>query len=220
MLIVDDNATNRQLLSKLLQPLGFELREAANGQEAFELWKTWRPHLIWMDIRMPVTNGYDATQKIREREEQRSTRTIILALTAISLEDEETTAISIGCDGFLRKPFRGTDVFDLIHKHLGVRFVYEEKNQSTSFQPVSGQASIRQSTIRKALTPETLAMLPADLRNNLYEVIEPIDVDRAVSLIDRIRQHNALLTEAVTELVDNYRFDLLQEWVEPIKTNR
>ena len=57
LLIAEDRMENRLLLRNLLEPLGFELREAVNGKEAVEQFKQWRPHLIWMDIRMPVMSG-------------------------------------------------------------------------------------------------------------------------------------------------------------------
>ena len=68
ILIVDDQDYNRQLLVNLLSPLDFELREAGNGQEAVAIWENWQPHLIWMDLRMPVMDGYEATRQIRVRE--------------------------------------------------------------------------------------------------------------------------------------------------------
>ena len=63
MLVVDDKRENRQLLVEWLQATGFVVREAANGQEAIEIWEAWSPHMIWMDVRMPVLDGYEATQK-------------------------------------------------------------------------------------------------------------------------------------------------------------
>ena len=67
ILIVDDRPENRKLLTKLLTPLGFQVREAANGQDAIDQWIDWDPHLIWMDIRMPVMDGYEATRQIKNR---------------------------------------------------------------------------------------------------------------------------------------------------------
>ncbi len=68
LLIVDDNPDSRQVLIELLNPLGFELREAANGRDAIETWEEFEPHLIWMDVRMPVMVGYEAAGRIREIE--------------------------------------------------------------------------------------------------------------------------------------------------------
>jgi two-component system sensor histidine kinase/response regulator len=68
ILVVEDHQANCLLLVKLLSAIGFEVREAENGEQAIALWETWNPHLIWMDIRMPVMDGYEATRQIRERE--------------------------------------------------------------------------------------------------------------------------------------------------------
>ena len=68
LLIVEDRQENRLLLTQLLSSLGFSVREAENGQQAIALWETFAPHLIWMDMRMPVMDGYEATRQIRARE--------------------------------------------------------------------------------------------------------------------------------------------------------
>ena len=65
ILTVDDKSVNRQLLVKLLSPFGFEVKEACNGQEAIAIWDEWQPHLIFMDMRMPVMDGYEATKYIK-----------------------------------------------------------------------------------------------------------------------------------------------------------
>ncbi len=70
ILIVDDQPDNRQLLVQLLSPLGFELQEASNGQEAIEIWEYWKPHLIWMDMRMPILDGYGATKYIKAKQRE------------------------------------------------------------------------------------------------------------------------------------------------------
>jgi len=128
ILIVDDKSINRQLLVKLLNPLGFELNEASNGKEAVEMCEQWQPHLIWMDMRMPVMNGFEATQKIKATTAGQATA--IIALTASVLEEERAVVVSAGCDDFLRKPFREDDIFKMMEQHLGVRYVYEDLTQS------------------------------------------------------------------------------------------
>ncbi|MEO0455362.1 MAG: ATP-binding protein [Cyanobacteria bacterium P01_A01_bin.114] len=68
ILVVEDVDDSRRLLVELLSAVGFSIREAVNGQAAIHLWQTWQPHLIWMDMRMPVMNGYEATQRIRGKQ--------------------------------------------------------------------------------------------------------------------------------------------------------
>ncbi|WP_204101786.1 MULTISPECIES: response regulator, partial [Spirulina sp. CCY15215] len=124
ILIVDDKPVNRQLLVQLLSPLGFELQEASNGQEAIDIWQEWQPELIWMDMRMPVMDGFTATQKIKATTQGQATA--VIALTASVLEEERAVVLSAGCDDFLRKPFREDQIFQAMEKHLGVRYIYED----------------------------------------------------------------------------------------------
>ncbi|WP_416675326.1 PAS domain-containing hybrid sensor histidine kinase/response regulator [Egbenema bharatensis] len=138
ILVVDDSDENRQLLSKRLQSVGFDVREAAHGQAAIELWQTYAPHLIWMDVRMPIMNGLEATQRIRQQEtalaealpETTPSRppTKIIAITANVFEEERQPVLAIGCDDFVAKPCPETIFFEKMGKHLGVRYIYAAEN--------------------------------------------------------------------------------------------
>ncbi|MCP4713714.1 MAG: response regulator, partial [Deltaproteobacteria bacterium] len=121
ILIVDDKTDNRRLLIQLLSPFNFELREAENGQEALKIWATWQPQLIWLDIKMPVLDGYETAKRIRNDELEMINsplHTLIIAVTAVSFEKERRTALAAGCDDFVRKPFREAEIFDVLRRHL------------------------------------------------------------------------------------------------------
>jgi signal transduction histidine kinase/ActR/RegA family two-component response regulator len=117
ILVVDDRDLNRRLLTKLLSPVGFQVREAENGQEAIAVWSSWEPHLIWMDMRMPVMNGYEATKQIKS--DLKGQATAIVALTASILEEEKAVVLGAGYDDFVRKPFREDAIWEKIAKYLG-----------------------------------------------------------------------------------------------------
>jgi CheY-like chemotaxis protein len=197
ILIVDDKLDNRQLLIKLLNPLGFELKEASNGAEAVELWDNWEPHLIWMDMRMPVMDGYEATKQIKSTTKGQATA--IIALTASVLEEERAVVLSTGCDDFLRKPFREADIFEVMHKHIGVRYVYEEQIQRDSSITEDGKYNV--------LTPTALAALPREWIANLQQALPQGDLDLITTIIEQISTQNAPLANAISSCIDNFEYD-------------
>ena len=198
ILIVDDKWHNRQLIIKLLTPLGFALREAENGQEAIDVWDEWEPHLIWMDMRMPVMDGYRATQEIKSHTKGQATA--IIALTASVLEEERAVVLDAGCDGFLRKPFRSNDVFDVMHQHIGVRFVYDEL-ETESVIP------------QDALTP-ALAALPKELLAQLQEAVYASDIELMEQRIAQISRLDSALANQLTKLADEFEYDEILELIE------
>ncbi|MBM0745589.1 response regulator (plasmid) [Phormidium sp. CLA17] len=112
ILVVDDRWVNRQLLLRFLEPIGFEVRDAENGQQAVALWEAWQPHLIWMDMRMPVMDGYEATRYIKAQLQGQAT--VIIAITASVLDEERAIVLAAGCDDFVRKPVWEDIVFEKI----------------------------------------------------------------------------------------------------------
>ncbi|HAZ44236.1 MAG TPA: histidine kinase [Cyanobacteria bacterium UBA11369] len=197
ILIADDKSINRQMLIKLLSPLGFELKEATNGIEAIEIWQAWSPHLIWMDMRMPVMDGYEATKQIKSTTQGQATA--IIALTASGLEEERGVFLSAGCDDFLRKPFREADIFELMHKHIGVDYIYEDST-------VEKSGKVREDE-EKLLTREAMAALPTEWVNNLKQAIENVDMRAIATILDQIQTENAPLALAIRSCVDNFDYD-------------
>ncbi len=128
ILIAEDIRLNRQLLTRILSPLGFEIREVSNGEEAIATWQDWTPHLIWMDVRMPIMNGQEAASTIREIEAIRnipkSQKVRIIALTASLVELREEDLFLHGFDGFLAKPFTEDKIFARMSEHLNLKYTY------------------------------------------------------------------------------------------------
>ena len=100
ILVVEDVFESRKLLLNLLGLVGFDARGAENGQEGIAVWEKWEPNLIWMDMRMPVMDGYEATRRIKATPKGQDT--VIVALTASAFEEQRSAVMSAGCDGFVR----------------------------------------------------------------------------------------------------------------------
>jgi len=141
LLVVDDQEANRIPLVRLLSQIGFEVKEAASGEEAIALWQEWHPHLILMDLRMPGLSGWDATQRIRTEEMDEHVRqtkretmgnvpnacstwpVVIVALTAQALEGDRKLALAAGCDDYISKPLSLELLLKKISQHLNLTYV-------------------------------------------------------------------------------------------------
>ncbi len=198
ILIVEDIIENRQLLIEILKPLGFETREACNGAEGVALYTNWKPHLILMDMLMPIMDGYEATRQIKESLE--GEETIIIALTASAFEEQREVIFSAGCDDFIRKPFREEVLFEKIAAHLKVRYIYEEEKSSTSVSTLIPP---------QILTAEDLSVMSTDWLVNLYQAAICVDDSGILELIKQIPESEATLASSLTDLVENFRIDII-----------
>lgn len=195
ILVADDRWVNRRLLTKLLTTVGFQVREAENGQEAISLWENWEPHLIWMDMRMPVMNGYEATGQIKAYIKGQAT--VIIALTASTFEEERATILSAGCDDFVRKPFREEVIWEKITQHLGARYLYEDlASVSATEQPVN-----------EKVTSIELGVMPAEWLAQLHQAATQLDAQLLNQLIAQIPKERNSLATALQKKVSEFDFD-------------
>jgi signal transduction histidine kinase/CheY-like chemotaxis protein len=195
ILVVDDRWENRQLLLKLLEPIGFQVKEAVNGQEAIEVWESWQPHLIWMDMRMPVMNGYEATMHIKSH--LKGQATVIIALTASTLEEEKAVVLSAGCDDFVRKPFAEAEIFEKMTDRIGVRYTYADPNLD----------STTESEKTELLTAEALAKMSGEWLIQLSESAALINNQQIAELLSQIPEEHQTLATAIQQQIDEFNFD-------------
>ncbi|MDX2255325.1 MAG: MASE1 domain-containing protein [Pseudanabaenaceae cyanobacterium bins.39] len=226
LLVVDDKPVNCQLISKLLTPMGFLVQEAYNGQEAIAIWETWEPHLIWMDMRMPVMDGYEATKHIKST--TKGNATAIIALTASVLEEDKAIVLSTGCDDFIRKPFSEQTIFNTLAKHLGVRYIFED--MSSSDQSTHHQINGRDNELTSLTTQHLLDYLsqyaselsqdchafPDTFVDSLYQYSLEADKHRILKLIAEMPNQNSGVVRSLTQLARSFQFEEIIEIVEPI----
>jgi signal transduction histidine kinase/CheY-like chemotaxis protein len=197
VLVVEDNAENRLLLTSLLTHVGFTVKEAENGQEAITQFQEWHPHFIWMDMRVPVLDGYAATPQIRDLPGGKEVK--IVAATASALEEEREDILAVGCDDVVRKPFREYEIFEAMAQLLDVKYVYEE----------SGEAPPQEQAVE--LTVGMLAELPPDLLQELQETTLALNSEATLQVIERIADQFPEVAAGLRDLVDNFQMDRLRK---------
>ncbi|BDM80407.1 PAS domain S-box protein [Acaryochloris marina] len=201
VLVVEDYPDNREILLMMLEVVGFEVKEAVNGQEAVDLNRTWQPHLIWMDLQLPVLNGLEATQLIKS---QNPNPPVIIAITAQALESDEVKALKAGCDDYLRKPYQAAQVFEKMAQHLDITYRYKTSNSShTSADPIS-------------LSADELANMPPSWIQLLYDAAIMLDEDMLDLLLRDIPDDQHSLKSSLEYLMATYQYDVIMEKAQAI----
>ncbi|MBF0287573.1 MAG: response regulator [SAR324 cluster bacterium] len=199
ILIVDDVETNRQVLVKWLTPLEFELKEAANGQEAVAIWKEWNPHLVWMDIRMPVMDGYEATRQIKATVAGKDI--VIIAVSASAFEDKREETLAAGCDDFIAKPFKENEIFEMMQKHLGLQYIYEENHQQKLAETKKNGENIN--------IQEEMRKLPRQWKTEMKQAIEHLNPKQIHVLMGQLREQNEILVDAIWQRMDRFEYETI-----------
>jgi signal transduction histidine kinase/DNA-binding NarL/FixJ family response regulator len=200
LLIAEDQWENSYLLSELLESVGFEVKVAQNGQEAIALWEDWNPDLIWMDMRMPILNGYEATQKIKATAKGQAT--VIIAVTGNAFEEDRSGVLATGCDDFIRKPFQEATIFNKLAEHLGVKYIYE-----TSDRPTMKPPSVAELTELRRFNPAWLQTMPQEWLIQFHHAALACRDQALLELIDQIPETESDLAIALRALVDEFYFE-------------
>lgn len=208
ILIAEDHPENRQLMVKLLQSVGFQVRAAEDGQSVIDLWRTWHPHLILMDWQMPVLNGYQTTQQIRYLEAQCSTplsteeRTVIIALTASVFESTQKESQEAGCDSFICKPFKEEELFNVLATFLGVEYIYDPTQDEAS-----NESEVK--TWTDLEIQQLLSLWPADHLLDLKQAAITLEEEAVFHLLMAFQAKEPALIQKLMEYFDTLRFDKL-----------
>ena len=216
ILVVDDRADNRLVLVRLLSSIGLLVREAENGQEAVAVWEDWQPQLIWMDMRMPVMDGYEATKQIKAHPLGKTT--VIIALTASAFENERKSILAAGCDDFLPKPFEANILFAKMEGFLGIRYVYEEPID-TNDTKLEKESEISGVSSNQSLASQ-LGQMPLEWVEKIYTAAQECCDDKIIQLIEEIPIELAPASQNLTTLAQNFLFDDIIELAKSAVTAR
>ena len=192
ILVVEDKWENRLLLKHLLLQVGLKVIEAPNGQKAIEQYLRYRPALIFMDIRMPLMSGIEATKRIRKLPQGKKVK--IIAITAHAFQEYKEDILAVGCDDLIRKPYRKSDIFDSIKKHVGVTF-YTDKKLYDHYE------------IIEDLKPDDLRVLPKEIICKLKQASVDLDVKDFKSVIEDIYPKHPQIASTLQKLSNEFRYD-------------
>ena len=198
ILCVDDKKENLKVVVNLLNMVGFETKEAVDGEDAIVKFEAWAPDLILMDMRMPVMDGYEATRRIKSSEKGKQIP--IIALTASSFEEERKKMAVLGMQGYIRKPFSENELFDAIAKNLGIKYIYEDEIPSDQEKYLNDDEAII----------EEIAKLPDKIVLKMLDALAIADLDCLIELIISIEPDNPALAQKLKMLANNYDYDHLQ----------
>jgi signal transduction histidine kinase/CheY-like chemotaxis protein len=191
ILIVEDEKENWLLLQRILQNAGFTVRVAEEGAEAVEMFQSWRPHFIWMDLRMPVMEGAEATRRIRALPGGADVK--IAAVTASAFASEREGVLAAGVDDFVRKPYRSTEIFNCLARHLGVQY-----RVRTTRSPSHGNLA--------KLRPEEMRALPGALRTELAGALARLDTNRVTQIIKQVGEQDTALASMLLAWADRFAY--------------
>jgi CheY-like chemotaxis protein len=195
VLIVEDQEENWMVLERLLTNAGFPVRVAQDGARAVEEFRVWRPRFIWMDVRMPVMDGIEATKRIRACEGGREVK--IAAVSASGLADERGQVLAEGLDDYVRKPYRPAEILECMSRHLGVRY-HAGGAAETSDGEGAGESVI-----------EGLSALSDELRDELREALLMLNPARISAAIERISGVNTALGSVLRRYAGQYAYSTI-----------
>jgi CheY-like chemotaxis protein/anti-sigma regulatory factor (Ser/Thr protein kinase) len=198
ILIVDDKLDNRELLANILKNDGFEIFMAENGQEAVEEFKKYTPDIIWMDRKMPLLNGEEATKIIRTLPKGRDV--VIIGITASAFKEDEERLLSAGMDEFILKPYDISEIFTVMKKYFDVEYIYEKSPETEDELP-------HEFSYEQFVTE--LKTLDDDTLKSLYHNTLLLDREVIQTSIKDIEKENKNLADMLNYLVEEMLYNVI-----------
>ncbi|OYY73744.1 MAG: hypothetical protein B7Y40_07760 [Gammaproteobacteria bacterium 28-57-27] len=189
VLIVEDQRDNQLLLSRLMESVGIPFKVAENGLQGVDIFQDWHPQLIWMDRRMPIMDGMEATRQIRKL--PGGDKVKIIAVTASAFKEQRAELLDAGMDDFVRKPYRVGEIYACLVKHLGVHFVY---------------ADAQEPVLSVNLSADMLSVLPLELREDLRGALESLESEHITAALKRVAGYDTGLHKILIRLVENFDY--------------
>lgn len=204
VLIVEDQDDSAMLLERIIESVGIATKIAENGQQAIDIFTEWKPDLIWMDRRMPVMDGLEATKTIRGLEGGDKVK--IVALTASALKEGKEDIMKYGFDLFMVKPYRIETIYEVMQDMLGLEYIYD--NECDLPEERVDVSDVHQVDLA------ALKALPTDMKLALQNAALELNSERVIQITAAVASTNKELADVISGLAERYRFEILLEALE------
>ena len=210
ILVVDDKAYNRAILVKFLSPLGFEVVEAANGEEGLAKAKQYQPSLILLDLVMPVLDGFETSRRLRQEPDFK--KLAIIATSASTFPQEKIFSAQAGCDAFLPKPVNLEQLLEIIEVHLKLEWIYEQSSSQTLFTTEEVERDSAEDCFGSSVvTPpdeELTILLELAKQGNIARILE------RAALLEQLDSQYLPFTRILRQLGESFQEKKLRQFIE------
>ncbi|MDM9382136.1 ATP-binding protein [Chlorogloeopsis sp. ULAP01] len=210
VLVVDDRWENRSVLNSLLEPIGFEVVEAINGQEGLDKAVTENPDLIVTDLVMPSMDGFEMLRHLRQLSQFKDTP--VIASSASVFEADQFKSVDAGANEFLPKPIEAESLLQLIQRYLKLEWVYDTKTE-----PVATAANIADD-----MTSETIKAPSIEDLQHLNQLIEMGDLDELVEAVEKLKAADpqlAAFAQKISNLAEDCELNTLTTFLQSLVNN-
>jgi len=206
VLVVDDKWENRTVLVDLLSPLGFAVVEASGGHEGLTLAIERQPDVIITDLLMPEMDGFELIRQVRA--ELSLTSTVLIASSASVYEEDQQRSLEAGSHAFLPKPILTDQLFEILHQHAQVEWIYE----TPATHPISVQAQL-------GVVKEQILLPPTTQITELFSFAKVGDVmaiEEKVSELAEQDERFEPFVRQVQELLFEFKIAELRQWLKSL----
>ena len=180
-------------IKRTLPPFTKSFIELMSGEQAISLFEEWCPRFIWMDMRMPVMDSYEATTKIHALPCGNEVK-----ITASTFEKQHKTILETGCDDVVHKLFKSHEVFNAMKQQLGIRYTYKEAVAEPPSAPVKVSADV-------------VAALPEELKDKLRLAAQALSNEDFKTALIPVRKRDPVLADGLAVLAREFRLDRILE---------
>ena len=210
ILVADDQSNNRAFLVKLLCPLGFEVREANNGEDCLQQAQQDPPHIILLDLVMPVLDGFETSRRLRKY--PNFNETVIIATSASAFPEDRSLSYQSGCNSFLPKPIRFEQLLELLEVHLELEWIYEQSSRPNIVTKESVEENSAEDYSQSSMiTPpdeELNLLLDLAKQGNIARILERAE------LLEKTNSQYLPFARTLRQLGENFQERKIREFIE------